>query len=257
MLGKFVTIVFALFFFACPAGLLAHNDIITQISTIDALLNGVYDGKITLQQLANHGDFGIGTFHALDGEMLMLDGRIYQVDSRGAVNQPAMELTTPFAATTFFDSDRTHDIQAGTTYDVFQKQMDTLLPTPNIFYAVKITGVFRTVKTRSVPKQARPYPPLKEVAKTQPVFNFKNVAGTMVGFRCPPYVTGINVPGYHLHFITQDRQSGGHVLGFTLVDGVAQIDDTAEFHMILPAEPGFYQTDLKKDNEAALQAVER
>lgn len=257
MLGKSVTIAFALIFFGCPAGLLAQNDVLTQVSTIDALLNGVYDGKTTLQQLATHGDFGIGTFQALDGEMLMIDGRIYQVDSTGAVNQPAMGITTPFAATTFFDADRTHGIEAGTTYDVFQKKMDTRLPTPNIFYAVKITGVFRTVKTRSVPRQTRPYPPLKEVAKTQPVFNFQNVAGTMVGFRCPPYVTGINVPGYHLHFITQDRQSGGHVLEFTIVDGVVQVDDTAEFHMILPVDPGFFQTDLKKDNEAALKAVER
>ena len=92
-------------------------------------------------------------------------------------------------------------------------------PPKTCFYAVMIQGEFSYVKTRSVPAQEKPYPPLAEVTKNQPTFEFTDVTGTMVGFRCPPYVTGINVPGYHLHFLTDDRTAGGHLLEFTVAPG--------------------------------------
>ena len=132
------------------------------------------------------------------------------------------------------------------------------MPTGNIFYAIKIEGTFSYIKTRSVPAQEKPYPPLVEVTQNQPIFEFNDVEGTIVGFRCPAYVAGINVPGYHLHFLTKSKDSGGHVLEFEIVEAVASIDYTSEFLMILPGDDSdFYEVDLTQDKQKELEKVEK
>ena len=110
----------------------------------------------------------------------------------------------------------------------------------------------------SVPAQKKPYPPLVEVTQNQPIFEFNDLEGTMVGFRCPSYVAGVNVPGYHLHFLTKSKDSGGHVLEFEIVEAVASIDYTSEFLMILPSdESDFYKLDLTQDKQKELEKVEK
>lgn len=181
------------------------NDALTQVSTIDALLNGLYDGMISLADLKAHGDFGIGTFEGLDGEMIFYDGVFYQVKADGIAYIPEDSLTAPFAVVTFFDTDKEVRLADGTDYVSLLTFLDEILPTDNIFYAVEITGTFSYVQTRSVPAQHKPYPPLTEVTEGQTVFEFTDVEGTIVGFFSPPYADGINVPGYHLHFLTDDK----------------------------------------------------
>ena len=239
------------------ATLHAGQDTLTQVSTIDALMSGIYDGETTLASLRQKGDFGLGTFNALDGEMTLLDGIFYQIKSTGAVERPELTIKTPFATVTFFEPDTSVPLEGGLDFRTFTARTEKLLPTPNIFYAIKVTGTFRYVKTRSVPRQKQPYKPLAEVTKTQPVFEFKNVEGTIVGFYSPSYVKGINVPGYHLHFLTADRKAGGHLLDFVIEKGTMEIDDTSEFTMILPSDRPFYQADLTADREKELQRVEK
>jgi acetolactate decarboxylase len=235
----------------------AGRDTLTQISTIDALMTGVYDGETTLSDLKGKGDFGVGTFNALNGEMILLDGEFYRVTATGAVEVPGPDTKTPFAAVTFFEPDRKASLERGLDLREVTAKIDRMLPTPNIFYAVKITGNFQMVRTRSVPSQQKPYMPLTEVVKTQPVFELKKVQGTIVGFRCPPYAKGINVPGYHLHFLTSDRKAGGHVLDFRIEQALLEIDDTGEFMLILPTDKAFYGADLTPDREKELGKVEK
>ena len=233
------------------------RDDLTQISTIDALMSGVYDGDTTIGSLKDKGDFGLGTFNNLDGEMVLLDGRFYRVTASGSVEEPGPDTGTPFAAVTFFDADRTIPLDKGIDFRQFTAKTDRLLPTPNIFYAVKITGTFETVKARSVARQTSPYRPLEEVVKSQALFDFANVEGTIVGFRCPPFVKGVNVPGYHLHFLTADRKAGGHVLDFRVLKATLEIDYTNRFILVLPSDESFYAADLSPDRDKALKAVEK
>lgn len=236
---------------------LAGEDTLTQVSTIDALMTGVYDGETTLGRLKEKGDLGLGTFNALDGEMVFLDGVFYQVTSTGDVLRPALSVKTPFAAVTFFKADRTFPLKKGLTFREFAAVTDRSLPTRNIFYAFKVTGTFRTMRTRSVPAQAKPYRPLSEVVKTQPVFEYSNIRGTIVGFRCPSYVKGVNVPGYHLHFLSADLRRGGHILDFVVDSANLEIDDTREFFLVLPGDKVFDKADLEPDRENDLKAVEK
>ncbi|OCL25469.1 alpha-acetolactate decarboxylase [Orenia metallireducens] len=232
------------------------QDTLFQISTIDALLQGLYDGDITTGQLLDHGNFGLGTFHALDGEMVILDGVAYQVKSTGEVKEVSDIVKTPFAVTTYFEEDKKAVFKGIKDIEELKEELTELLPSKNIFYAVKIEGEFKHVKTRSVPKQSKPYPKLAEIAATQPTFDFYNAKGTLVGFWSPYYVNGINVPKFHLHFITEDRTGGGHVLECQLKRGEVQIDYSSGFQLILPHSEAFRNIKLNEQSGNDLGDVE-
>jgi len=235
-----------------------QRETLVQISTIDALLNGVYDGVMTFRALRQYGDFGIGTFEGLDGEMIGFGGDFYQVKADGIAYAVSDSMETPFASVTFFEADCEQRLPRGMDYGQIEEFLDGILPTSNIFHAIKIEGTFSYMKTRSVPGQEKPYPPLAEVTKNQPVFEFADVSGTVVGFRCPAYVAGVNVPGYHLHFLTKRKDAGGHVLEFQTEEAVASIDYTSSFFMILPGEDSnFYRIDLTQDKQEELEEVEK
>jgi acetolactate decarboxylase len=235
-----------------------QRETLTQVSTIDAILNGVYDGVIDFKTLKTYGDFGIGTFEGLDGEMLAYEGDFYQVKADGIAYPVDDTARTPFSSVTFFDTDLEENLPGGINYGSLPGFMAGLLPTENIFYAVEIKGTFSYVKTRSVPAQEKPYPPLVEVTAKQPTFEFEDVEGVIVGFLCPPYVSGLNVPGYHLHFLNSDKNAGGHVLEFTVKQAVISIDYTPDFLLILPGEDSdFYKLDLSRDKQDELAEAEK
>lgn len=234
-----------------------QRDTLYQVSTLNALMQGLYDGQATVRDLLHHGNFGLGTFSKLDGEMVMLDGKCFQIKSDGSVSQVPLTQTSPFAAVTTFEPDQTLAITTPLSIVELEKRIDAALPTPNWFYAIKITGTFTLVRARSVPMQHLPYPPLVEVVKTQPVFQLETVKGTLVGFRCPAFVSGLNVPGYHLHFLSDDRKSGGHVLDAQMLSGAVGIDATPNFLLALPADPAFAKADLTTDKPADVQKVEK
>ena len=233
------------------------RDTIFQVSTISALMQGFYDGEVSCGDLKKHGDLGIGTFAGLDGEMIMLDGQVFQVKADGKAYKVSDNLKTPFAAVTFFDRDMKKILKDIKTYQELQKELNQIIPNKNLFYAFRLDGTFSYLKTRSVPKQSKPYPLLVEVTKNQPTFELKNVKGTLVGFWCPEYVNGINVPAYHLHFITDDRQYGGHLLECNLVEGKLAIDTSSEFHLLLPTNSDFGKVDLGKESHKDLEKVEK
>ncbi len=236
----------------------AQRETLVQISTIDALLNGVYDGVMDFKTLKEYGDFGIGTFAGLDGEMLGFDGNFYQVKADGIACPVADSMETPFASVTFFNADVEERLPAGINFKQLENFLDGILRSRNIFHAIKITGSFSYMKTRSVPGQQKPYPPLVEVTRNQPEFEFTDVSGTIVGFRCPSYVAAVNVPGYHLHFLTHDGSAGGHILEFEVKEAAATVDYTSGFLMILPGENSdFYSIDLTADKQKELEEVEK
>lgn len=234
------------------------SNTVTQVSTIDAILAGAYDGQMTCGELLSHGDLGIGTFDRLDGEMILLDGTVYQVKADGKVYAPARDATTPYASVVGFDADATIRVERSVDCQGLKALVDQAVSNMNLFCAVRVRGLFTKMTTRSVPAQQRPYPALTEVTKNQPVFRLDQVSGTLVGFRSPVYAKGITVPGYHMHFISDDRTSGGHVLEFVLAQGTAEVDVCNRFLMILPeGESYFGRIDLGRDRSSDLDKAER
>ncbi len=234
------------------------GDTITQYSFIDAILAGAYDGQVTCEKVLEKGDVGLGTFNALDGEMVILDRQLYQVGYDGKIYRPDPSITTPFAAVVEFSPDKAVYIGKGTDLDGLKHVADLTVPNQNVFCAIKATGRFSMVLTRSVPAQTKPYPPLVEVTKNQSQFHLENVSGTLVGFRTPPYAKGIGVPGYHLHFLSDDKQSGGHVLALVFEEGALEMDLCNKFVLVNARdESGLAGMDFTKDRSHELEKAEQ
>jgi acetolactate decarboxylase len=228
-----------------------------QTSTIDALLNGNYEGDVTFAELGTYGDFGLGTFDALDGEMVALDGAFYQVKANGHAYEVDEQVKTPFAVVTFFDPREIRQLAASKSYVALCVHLDEIIATDaTACHAVRVDGHFSYVKTRSVPRQRKPYPPLVEAVKHQPTFEFHDVRGSLVGFRFPDYIGGLNVSGYHFHFITEDRGAGGHLLECEIVRGELRVDHESDLNLELPAGVVEAMPDLTPSKQDELERIE-
>lgn len=210
-----------------------QRDTLVQFSTIESLLAGNYDGFESISTLKENGDIGIGTFDELDGELVMIDQKVYKIKDTGNTEEVNNTIKTPFAAVTYFDKDISKQLMNIGNYDSLKQELDKLITNRNLFYAFRVDGTFQNTKVRSVPKQKKPYPILSEVTKDQPTFEYQNIKGSLVGFWCPEYVGGINVPGYHLHFISEDRTKGGHLLDISFEKADVSADVTNTFSMDL------------------------
>jgi acetolactate decarboxylase len=233
----------------------AHHTLF-QTSTIDALLEGKYDGDVSVAELKERGDLGLGTLDALDGEMIALEGSFYQVKADGRAYTIDERTKTPFAVVTFFEPDLSRTLATPMDSNAFGAYLDQLVSGEASCYAVRLDGRFGYVKTRSVPRQRKPYPPLAEVVEHQPTFELYEVSGSLVGFRFPRYAQGLNVAGYHFHFITADRSSGGHILEFRLACGELHIDHEADLWLELPSGVGLPVPDSTAAKGEALGRIE-
>ncbi len=214
-----------------------------QTSLMSALMAGIYEGEATYGQIRKYGDFGVGTFNDLDGEMVGFDGTFYQLRSDGSARPVTDDQKTPFAVVTFFQPDQELDVvQQMTKNDLvaaIEKGTDA-----NLFSAVRVDGIFEEVRTRTVPRQVKPFPPLTEAAKHEVEKVFTNVEGTLAGFRSPTYAQGIGVAGFHLHFLRQDKQAGGHALDYRIRAGKVQTCTVHDLRVELPTSTEFLKTNF-------------
>ncbi|MDY6054707.1 acetolactate decarboxylase [Micrococcus sp.] len=221
---------------------------IFQHSTIASLAAGVFDDDLTLQELLGHGSFGLGTFNALDGEMIVLDGVCYQMRSDGSISQPPMSANTPYAMVTNFVPTLRTELKGDLLRKSVNQIISELEPSPNYLYAVRITGEFNWVTTRTVAKQTRPYPPLVEATDGEDVLRFENVKGVLAGFRTPEFQATVSVPGCHVHFIDDERTMGGHVVDYELKSGVAELCIGTDLQLRLPVTKEFMQANLTPED---------
>ena len=223
---------------------------------INALVEGIYEQSIPMSEIKKYGDFGLGTFNDLDGEMMLVDGEVYQAASDGSVNVVADTVQTPFAAVAFFHAMSSEESDHVLSYEALQQWLTNLMPSPNLFYAFRIQGLFELVKTRSVPKQLT-YRPLVEVTKEQPVFEFRQVEGTCVGFYTPSFMGSVSVPGFHLHFLSSDKQKGGHILDCQPKNVKAEIQFLYTLELSLPMSLDYLTWDFQRDIEKDLDSAEK
>lgn len=228
-----------------------------QYSVLDALSNGLYDGDLSLSEVLKHGNLGLGTYQNLDGEMIILDGVIYRIGSDGIVTKPTPDGKSPFVAVTQFNATQTLTLAPNLSFNDTVKALDAALPSKNYFYVLRLEGTFKAMKTRSVPRQEKPYPDLSVVVKKQSVFDFQNIEGTLIIVRTPAYFKDLNSPGYHFHFISKDKTKGGHVLDFQLTSGTVQIDKIDQFQAVFPQTEDFKNLDFDRLNKAATAAAEQ
>lgn len=219
------------------------GDDLFQYATFDAVKAGLYDGKMTLESLKFKGDFGLGFFNGLDGELTLLEGQAYRAGAGGKVSTPADSDRIPFATVSFFLEDRTVELGEIRSLDALNRAVRGALPSPNLFYAIRIDGNFPGVRTRAIPRQEPPYSPLPEVVGQQVVAEFSG-AGTLVGYYLSEFSEGVSMPGFHWHFLTEDRSGGGHVLGLSMDPATARVDTLHNVTVRLPDDGAFDRLDL-------------
>lgn len=224
-----------------------HQDVIYQVSTLTALLEAVLDGDETYEEIMRHGDFGVGTFNALDGEMIALDGEFYQLHPGGAVTAVTPEQKAPFAAVTFFHTEAELDIDEPMDQAGVLSLIDATIPSEQEYFAIRIDGAFSSMLVRCPQRQQKPYPTLAELTKTQIEVELAQTSGSIIGFRAPQSAQGTTVAGYHLHYIDDAREIGGHVLEFALTRGVVLIDHESDMQVHLPKGAKFRTSHLTQE----------
>jgi acetolactate decarboxylase len=227
-----------------------------QVSTSGALVAGVYDREVSVQAILQHGNFGLGTFANLDGEMVVVDGRVYQVKGSGQVLEAPSGAGAPFAVVTWFEPETDTSISAVASFNDLQARCDSFRRSGNIFYAIRLDGFFKHVRTRAV-NPPEPGTRLVDAAKAQSEFNFADIEGTLVGLWSPGFSSAFSVAGYHLHFLSADRQHGGHLLDVAAGALRLRVEALTDFHLALPESETFLKADLSKNTAEELAYAEQ
>jgi acetolactate decarboxylase len=213
------------------------NKTLFQGATVTTVLSQDYDGQFTVDQLKKYGNLAVGVFHAYDGELIAVDGEFYKIKAEDgkAYKMPGNEKVF-FVTLANFKPDATHTLNKKLSLEQLKLHLDSLIPSTDQFYAFRLKGHFKYVKARSVSKQQKPYPHIRQIIQGHTVYEFKDVEGELVAFRYPFKTRNLYPPGYHFHFITKDKTGGGHALEFfTSKKGVnIEIDHLSEIKLIQP-----------------------
>lgn len=223
---------------------------------VNAIVEGIYEERVPFSEVRRHGDFGLGTFDMLDGEMVMLDGHIYQMTADGRVAEVGDDALTPFACVTFFRPERHLELGGALSHDDFLWRLQASLPSPNLFYAFRIEGDFAHMRVRSVPK-SECYVPLVEIARDQPVFEFDDIRGTLAGFFTPDFMASVSVPGMHLHFLSDDLAHGGHLLSCRPKGVRVGLQALHIVELALPTTSYYLNWDFSRDVRGDLDQAEK
>ncbi|MBR6268486.1 MAG: acetolactate decarboxylase [Selenomonadaceae bacterium] len=238
----------------------ADRESIAQIALLQSLAQGYFGGTVTARQLRTLGDTGIGTFEGLNGEMIVLDGKIYQALGDGSVIVAPDKTIIPYATVTFFDKDIAVKLDNITDKAALEKALNAAVQEhgANSFYMVKFPAEFSSILFRSEYGSQEPYPTLVEALKgKQTEFTEKNIKGTLVGLYCPSYMEELNSVGWHFHFISEDKKKGGHILELSLKNATAYLDQTDRFNMILHDDKKFHELNLAKDMKDDIRSAEQ
>jgi acetolactate decarboxylase len=235
----------ALLITGCSSG---ENDMIFHYSVLKALDNGVLEGRMTVGELKKHGDLGLGTFNKMNGEMIVLDHVVYRVLPEGKIVQPDDETLIPYSVLTYYRQDDTLSMNGEIDYPALKAYVDRRVPSRNLFYAFRISGEFEYIKCGGADLQDKPYnKSLVEMLASRPVYEGNNIKGTLVGFWCPAYIGDINTSGFHLHFLSDDHNMGGHLMEFRSGSLTIGFDTKSVYKILLPDTEDFKEASFRND----------
>ena len=231
-----------------------------QVSTLQALALGYSKAVITVEELLREGDTGLGTFEDVNGEMIVMDGQCYRADQEGTVSKVAPETGVPFAAVATLCGEQQFPVPNLADIEAIRTELTRKIEERfglNSMHVVRIDGLFEKVDARSEAPYRSHHISLKEVlGQTQKAFLFEEIRGSLVGVYFPDYMDGINMPGWHLHFLSEDRSKGGHVFDVSIREGEARVDKICSIFIQLPESAAFDTYSLKQDLQDEIKSVE-
>jgi len=220
-------------------------------------IGGLYDAWYPYKKLKLQGDFGLGAPARLDGELIMLNGKLYQTRSTGKTTLMSDTGKTPYAVVCFFHANKIYKPGKQLTKAALFHYLDSILTNQNGIYAIHVSGKFRYVKTRAFPPVTqKPYLPLAAMLDRQHFFEFNNIKGDLVGYKLPGFLEGPHISGYHFHFLSADKESGGHIIDVITDDITIEVDTLNSYTIDLPQTADFKNFDFKKDRKEEIKSVE-
>lgn len=204
-----------------------------QYSHYAALEQGCYDGALSIAELKQHGNLGLGTFNALDGELMVIENQYYHC-SQGRALLALDDQRLPWAAVTWFEKECSFSMDHIASLDALEAFILTQIPSRNYPMAIKIKAVVRNICIGSVPKQTKPYKTIAALENDFVPMHFGDRRVDMAGFYAPHFMFPIKSSGIHLHCVDETRQIGGHVLSFDLLEGTAEVQALQMFNLTLP-----------------------
>ncbi|BDR58021.1 acetolactate decarboxylase [Xylocopilactobacillus apicola] len=219
-----------------------------QHGTLAQLVPGLFQGTQSVADLLTHGDTGIGTLTGLDGELIILNHEVYQFAATGEIRTVEANEQVPFANVHFL-ADQSAGNLAQLNFDMFKRAVIQKMNTTNLFYSVRVVGKFKSIHTRAVLPQEKPYPTLTETAAKQREYQKEDVSGTLIGYFSPDLYAGAVSPGFHLHFLSDDHSIGGHVLDLELNEGELFLQQFSNFNLHLPTDDQEFLKQTFKSDE--------
>jgi acetolactate decarboxylase len=231
-----------------------------QVSTLQALALGYSRAVLSAGELLAEGDTGLGTFEDVNGEMIVMDGHCFRADQDGNVTEIPPETGVPFAAVAKLYGEQEFLLKDMPDISYIRAELTRKIEERfglNSMHVVRIDGVFEKVDARSEAPYRSHHISLKEIlGQNQKAFIFENIRGSLVGVYFPDYMDGINMPGWHLHFLSEDRTIGGHVFDVSIREGTAKVDKITNIYINLPKEAAFDTYSLKQDLQEEIKSVE-
>ncbi len=239
-----------------PALAQSNNKTLYTAGHASAFIGGLYDAVYPYTKVLRHGNFGLGAPDKLDGEVLILNGKIYQTQATGKTFEVKPTAITPFAVVNFFNTGKAFKTSLKLSKAQLFAYLDSMLTNKNGIFAIKVTGYFGMIKTRAFPPVQKPYVPLADMLPLQHFFTFENIKGTLVGYRIPAFMDGPNITGYHFHFLSDDKKGGGHIVDLTTGDITIEVDQLDSFLVDIPQTKEFDNFDFRKDRRDEVKRVE-
>lgn len=222
------------------------------------LIGGLYDGIYPVSTLKANGDFGLGAPDKIDGELVMFKGKVYQTQASGKTFEVTNDPLVPFAMVNYFHADRSVQILGSMDKPAFFHCLDSLLTNPNGLYAIHIKGRFAKVRTRAFPPSEPPYPPLSNILGKQHFFEYTTTSGDLIGYRLPAFMDNTNISGYHFHYLSDNKQQGGHMVDLHTDDITIEISILDSYTVLVPTKnAAFDHFDFRKDRGEDIKSVER
>ncbi|MGT2715863.1 acetolactate decarboxylase [Streptococcus respiraculi] len=209
-----------------------------QYNTLGALMAGLYGGSLTVGELLEHGDLGLGTLDSIDGELIVLDGKAYQAKGSGdkpEVVEVSPDVKVPYAAVIFHQAEVIFKQRFAMTDKELQARIESYYDGENLFRSIKIRGHFSKMHVRMIPKSTSDMK-FAEVATHQPEYTAEDISGTIVGIWTPEIFHGVSVAGYHLHFISDDFSFGGHVMDYVIDQGFVEVGAVDQLDQRFPVQ---------------------
>jgi acetolactate decarboxylase len=230
---------------------------IEQFSFVDALVAGLFEGAFAASAVHAAGDFGLGCGDALDGELVLLDGELFRCPGAGGVIRVRPDELVPFAEVARFEPMLVQSVTQPLDELTLEHLIDSLVPSTNLFYAIRVDGLFDRMTVRDAVRQEQPFRGLADAVKDQRVASVANSRGTMIGFRGPDVFQGLSVAEFHLHYLDESREFGGHVTDYDLVEGTLSIEAYASFTVHLPEVASYLDAALDNaDTDAQIRSAE-